>query len=171
MQKKEIFIIGCKILSIYCFVTGIPLFFSAIATFFNTTEIPSDLQTAYLITNMGLRATPIFLVFIGYFLLKKSDKLYNYLIGEKNTEASFLDQWLQIVIRGCGIFIIVDYFPNFTYVISNFFASKVVTPAYALFQEVTTLQDVMSTFSAIAIGIYLLLDGRIFLKLGNKKSC
>ncbi len=171
MNKKEIFVTGCKLLSIYCFVTGVPLIFTAIATFFANMDVPSELQTSYFVTSMGIRITPILLIALGIFLLKQSETLYYIAFKEEEEESSSIEKWLEISIKVCGLFLIIQYLPNLVQSVSTFWAMKTSPPVFEMFQQNNfTSQYAVSSIFAVLLGCYLLIDGRIFIKLGIKNQ-
>jgi hypothetical protein len=171
MNQKEIFITGCKLLSIYCFVTGVPLIFTAVATFFSKIDVPSELQTSFFITSLGIRITPILLIAVGIYLLKQSDKLYHLVFKKEEAESTSFEKWLKISIKVCGLFLIIQYLPNLVQSISTFWAMETAPPIFEMFQENEfTSQYAFSSIFAILLGVYLLVDGRIFTKMGIKNA-
>jgi hypothetical protein len=171
MTTKSYFIIGCKLLSIYCFILGAPLLFNAISTFFMAMDIPPDLKTSYFVGNLVMRITPIFLIGSGLYLLNKSEKVFEFAYIDRVTQASKIEESLLLAIKACGIFLIIQYSPDLLQSISSFVSYKTAPPVFDMLQQSSFLyKNAFSSIFGVSLGFYLLKDGSFFLRQGIKKN-
>jgi len=171
MTTKGLFIIGCKLLSIYCFIVGAPLLFNAISTFFISIDMPPELKTSYFIGNTVVRITPIFLIGSGAYLLKNGEKIFEFAYKNKETQDSKIEEGLLLAIKACGIFLIIQYFPDLLQSISSFLSYKIAPQVFDMIEQKSFLfKNAFSSIFSVSLGFYLLKDGSFFLRQGIKKK-
>ena len=171
MTTKTYFIIGCKLLSIYCFILGAPLLFNAISTFFMSVDIPPELKTSYFVGNLVARITPIFLIGSGVYLSNQSEKIFEFAYKNRENQASKIEEGLVLAIKACGIFLIIQYSPDLLQSISSFIAYKTAPPVFDMLQQSSFLyKNAFSSIFGVCLGFYLLKDGSFFLRQGINKD-
>ena len=77
MIKKEYFVLGCKLLGVYCIFLSLPYFVTAISTFFTPNQGGEYGKYLY-ITTVATRAIPVIYIFLGIYLLKNGRTIHNY---------------------------------------------------------------------------------------------
>ncbi len=163
---------GIKLFGIYCFVLALPHIVNLISTFLYTpTDMPEDYQKAMRLIKIFIWIIPIIFVALGFYFLRDGRLVYKIAypndISESNSDFS---SKLIMFLKFLGIFLIITNFPNMLKVISNYFAYSNAPGVYGMdAQRQFVYLNVIPSTVSILLGFYLLISGKLFIKLGLKE--
>ena len=70
MTSRDYFVVGCKVVGIYCIFLSLSYFVNAIGTFFTPSDLPPEIAQSLFVARTILRLVPIIYVLLGIYLLK-----------------------------------------------------------------------------------------------------
>jgi len=95
MTSRDYFIVGCKVLGVYCIFLSLEYFVHALSTFFTVYTFPSNMATNLFLAKMVLRLIPIIYVVLGIYLLKDGQWIHNLAYPVAEPENGEEDEWDQ----------------------------------------------------------------------------
>jgi len=168
MKSKDYFNIGCKLFGVYFIFLSVPLFISAITSFFPANNVSGELENYLVFYRIITRTLPFLYVFIGLQLIKNSEKIF--LFAYKGfDESKFTNNpgKFQLFLKMLGIYLIANYLPLLIKSVASYLTYS---NAPKVFDFLTQQQYVSNNFfqsiAAIIFGFYLLKDGKHIVHLG-----
>ena len=139
------------------------MLFGIFAPFFATFDIPPELKSSMYLANIVSIIIPIFVIGVGVCLLKYSDKVYEFAFDDSEEFPTKIDEKLLVVLKACGIFLIIKYTPAVIQTVSSAISVKTAPPIYEMLNQQQYLyQNAFSSIFSVCLGYYLLKNGRIF---------
>ena len=173
MNAREYFVLGCKLLGVWClFMSIIPLT-AAITTFGSGPNMGEEYASIMFLTRVVMRLTPILYIVAGIYLLKNGTILHNFAYPpEDSTKESFdIHEKFALFLKLLGVYLIVNYFPDLLKSISSYFTYLNAPPAFDMFQQKSfTYVNLIPSTAAILLGCYLLKNGQFFIRLAFEKK-
>ena len=170
MKAQDYFNLGCKLFGVYFLFLSVPLFISAISTFYPTDysfpEVDKYLKFYKLIT----RVLPLIYVFIGVTLIRYSEKIFAFAYRLEQPDLRENSEKFRLFLKMLGIYLCAEYLPDLIKSISSYLTYS---NAPKIFDFITQQRYAYTNFFpsliAMVLGIYLLRDGNLFVKLGFGK--
>lgn len=130
MKIKDYFILGCKLLGVYCLFLSVPHILNAVTTFFPLPMTSPDFEKIVFFERLITRIIPAIYLFIGIALIKNSEQIFSFAY-RLHPEANFnlSPEKFRFFLKMLGMYLIANYFPALIKSISGYFtytnASKV----------------------------------------------
>ncbi len=167
MNQKDYFILGSKLLGIYCLVLSFSYLIGAVEVLIEPLGFPNDYIQAAIAIRIIEWLIPVFYISLGIYLIRKGSFLYNLIFP--NQAASYSDLAVKFMLfqKLLGLYLLVTAFPNFLKMVSNFFI-VFGTPDYMIpnLHDKFLYLNTLPSIATVALGYYLVKDGRLFLKWG-----
>jgi len=168
--RQEIFVIGCKLLGVYCFVNAIPTIFQVVTMFIVFGDYPPNLSTSATIVKIIAVLTPVIYGVAGFYLLISGGKLYEKVYSIDTFDKVVIEKF-RLFLKMLGMFFLITYTSQFLSILSDFLFHHFAPKYMDMFTQV---QNVYTNFLPIlfgmGIGLYLLLSGKIFIRIGFKNK-
>lgn len=166
MNQREWFILGSKLVGVYCLALAVPTFITHISTAFIPIGYPEDMARIYKVYGFLLILAPVLLALFGFYLIKSGAIVHDlaYPGGrseELNTEALF-----TIGIKVYGVYLLAGSVVEGLKITSTYiFVSN--APAYmSTVQELYGLQtNLLPTIGSAVLAIYFLFSGQRLARL------
>ncbi len=167
MRTSDYFNLGCKLFGVYFFVLSVPLFISAISTFFPPENASPDIDKYLFFYTLVARLLPVIYVIIGVILIQKSDKIFDFAYRDNHTDIKENSEKFRLFLKMLGIYLFAEYLPELITSISSYLTFSNAPGVFDFFvQHEYASQKFFPSAIAIALGIYLIRDGEFFIKLG-----
>lgn len=172
-NQKDYFIIGSKLLGIYCLALALSNTIWAIELLFEPLPYGTGYQQYELIQSITSWIIPLFYVSLGVYLIRSSSALYKLIYSNQSAIRSGLKNKFMLFQKFLGLYLIITAIRGFSKILSSIFV-YFITSSY-LFSSIPNnllYWDRLDSVATILLGVYLLLDGRLFLKWGfeNKNT-
>ncbi len=168
MNSREYFILGSKLLGVWCLFMSILTLGAAITTFAGGPEMGDEYANIMFLTRIVTRIIPIVYIVVGIYLLKNGTVLHNFAYPpEDSPQQSFdLPEKFALFLKLLGVYLIVSYFPDLLKSILSYFTYSNAPPAFDLFREKQfTYVNLLPSVVGILLGFYLLKSGQFFIRL------
>ena len=170
MRAQDYFNLGCKLFGVYFLFLSVPHFMSAISTSYfadySSPEVARYLKFFKLMTWI----LPLVYVLIGVALIRSSEKLFAFAYRFERPDLRENSEKFRLFLKMLGIYLFAEYLPDFIRSISSYFTYS---NAPGVFNFAAHQRFVYTNFFpsivAILLGIYLLRDRNLFVKLGFSK--
>ena len=170
MKLKDYFNLGCRLFGVYFIFLSVPLFISAITSFYPATNVSSELENYFIFYKIITRALPLLYVFIGFQLIKNSEKIF--LFSYKGFDESNLTNnpdKFHLFLKMLGIYFIADYLPILVKSVTSYLTYSNTPKVYdILTQQQYVSNNFFQSLVAIIFGLYLLKNGKHIVHLGFK---
>jgi hypothetical protein len=185
MSSRDYFIVGCKVVGIYCIFLSIDYFVHAIGTFFYPANLSPEMAWSLLVTKTVLRLIPIVYLILGVYLVKNGRVIHNIAYppnqdNDANTidtntgDALSMAAKIVLAFQFAGLYLIITNFPDLIKTLSFYFtqlnSSKVYSmPSQVWFEKVTTYSQFLPSLGGMLLGIYLLKANNLLTRLALKE--
>lgn len=168
ITRQDYFIIGCKLLGVYCFVDAIPAIFNIVPMFIAFGNYPPDMSRPTMIVKILAIVSPVAYCLAGYFLLTSGRKLYEKIYSKDKFEKSVIEKF-KLFMKMLGLFFLITYTTRFLGVLSDFLF-QLFSPAYMdmFTQTQNVYTNLLPSSFGMLIGAYLLVSGKLFITIGFK---
>ena len=167
MKQKDYFIVGSKLFGIYCLALALSYTIWAIEYYIQPFPHETGYRQYELIQNITRWIIPLFYVFLGVYLIRRSSALYNLIYSNQSVIVSGVKNQFMLFQKFLGLYLIITAISGFSKTLSSIFV-YFITSSYLLSSIPNNLLywDRLDSVAIIFLGLYLLLDGRLFLKWG-----
>ena len=171
MKVQNYFNLGCKLFGVYFLFLSVPLFITAISSFYPVKNVPASLEKYLTFYKITTRLLPVIYVFIGFHLIRNSERFFSFAYsGIDEFEFSNNVEKFHLFLKMLGIYLIADYLPALiTSVTSYLTYSNAPKVLDFITQQQYASTNFVPSLVAIVLGIYLLRDGKFFVNLGFQK--
>jgi hypothetical protein len=191
MSSRDYFVVGCKVIGIYCIFRSIEYFVHAIGTFFYPADLSPDMAWSLFVTKTVLRLIPIAYLLLGVYLLKNGRVIHNMAyppnhdidvntndvddIPQDDGDTLSMTSKIVLAFQFAGLYLIITNFPNLintsSFIFTQLNTSKVYSmPSQVWFEKVTTYSQFLPSLGGMLLGIYLLKANNLFIRLALKES-
>ena len=172
MNLKDYFILGCKLLGVYCIILSIPHLFYAITTFFPVQSVGPEFEKILFFEKLITRILPAVYIFIGVALIKNSEQIFSYAYSSQPEDDIGLPrEKFRLFLKMLGMYLIANYLPPMIKSITAYFTYSNAPEVFSLLtQRQYTSTNFLPSLVAIVFGIYLLKSGNFFIHLGFRQS-
>jgi hypothetical protein len=172
MKAQDYFNLGCKLFGVYFLFLSVPLFISAVSTFSPVEYASPQLEFDKFLKFYKLvtRVLPFIYVFIGVALIRYSEKIFAFAYRVDQPDLKENSEKFRLFLKMLGIYLIAVYLPDLIKSVTSYLTYTNV-PKFLNFithQQYAYL-NFFPSLAAIVLGIYLLRDGKFFVKLGFGK--
>jgi hypothetical protein len=170
MKAQDYFDLGCKLFGVYFLFLSVPLFISAISTFYPAGYSSSEFDKYLIFYKLIARVLPFIYVFIGVALIRYTEKIFAFAYKIDQPDLRENSEKFRLFLKMLGIYLCAEYLPDLIKSISSYLTYSNAPKVF----DFITQQRYASTnfvpgFVAIVLGVYLLRDGNLFVKLGFGK--
>lgn len=166
MNQREWFILGSKLVGLYCLALAVPTFITHGSAIFIPAGYPEDMARMYRVYGFLMILTPVLLGLFGFYLIKNGAIVHQLAYpggasGGLDTEGLF-----TIGIKVYGVYLLAGSTVEGLKIISGYiFVSN--APAYmSTVQELYGLQtNLLPTLGSAALAIFFLLGGQSLARL------
>ena len=173
MNSRDYFVVGSKLLGVYCLFLAVPALGAAVQTFADTPNLGDEFASIMFLSRVVLRVIPVVYLVLGFYLIKNGSHIHNLAYPVSAAEDSPIEAQDKFVLflKFLGMFLIVSYFPDALKSISSYFTYKNAPPAFNLFQEKQyVLVNFAPSIVAVVFGFYLVKSGQVFVRLAFRPS-
>lgn len=171
MKVQDYFNLGCKLFGVYFIFLSVPLFISAISTFYSGEFSSPDFDKYLKFYKVIARVLPFIYVFIGVTLIKYSEKIFAFAYKFDQPDLSETSEKFRLFLKMLGIYLIADYLPDLIKSVTSYLTYSNAPKILNFFtQQQFAYTNFFPSIVAIVLGIYLLRDGNFFVKLGFGKK-
>lgn len=170
-KQREYFLIGCKLLGVYCFIEAIPTIFSAFAMLTTIGSYPDDIVASMRIVRIFSFLTPIAYGGVGIYLLSSSKKLQQYVYKNHESQQDIIEKFI-LFLKILGLYLLITYAINFLGSLSDI-CFKLLSPNYVetAIETERILTNLLPNLFGVGVGIYLIISGKFFINIGfNNKN-
>jgi len=174
MDARFYFVLGSKLIGLYCLVLAVIYFVPVIGSFFSRTDQrgPTDY---FAIIYFALILTPVLLTGIGLYLIKDGALVHNLAFPENGSELTVgMESLFTLAIKLYGVFLTASSLPPLLKVLSNFifFANMPYDFSNTVADSLGIKTDFLPYLSSLLLGIYFVLRGERVTRLAfrNAKS-
>ena len=168
MNSREYFILGSKLLGVWCLFMSILHLGAAITTFADGPKMGEEFASLIFLTRFIMRLIPLVYILLGIYLLKSGTVIHNlaypadgHAIHEMDLRGKFL-----LFLKLLGVYLIVSYFPDLLKSICSYLAYTNAPWAVDLFREKQfAYVNFLPSVAGILLGFYLLRSGQILVRL------
>ncbi len=167
MNQKDYFILGSKLLGVYCFVISFAYIIEAIEVLIEPLGFPRSYIHAAFAIRIIEWLIPLFYISLGIYLIRKGSFIYNLIFPKQAASIFALPEKFMLFQKFLGLYLLTTAFPDFLKIVSNFFIVYG-SPDYMVpnIQVKFIYLNTLPSIATVALGYYLLRDGRLFLKWG-----
>lgn len=161
MKAKDYFVIGCKILGVYCVALSIPSFLAFIHSAIGSFSASVNFR------NIFFSAAPFLAnVALGVYLLAGGEAIYRLTYPEEEQILELSAERFSLCLKLLGLWMVANSLPAF-FMTLLMMGVGVVVPAY--FAEAYNVRYILTTILSqiwsLFFGIYLIKDGRYFIDM------
>ena len=168
MTGKDYFILGCKLLGVYCVFSSVLLFLAISATFGGPHGLLPDLEKTYFLTIYTTRIIPFIYLGMGIYLIKYTNRIHGFVYPTDREISTDFEEKFTLYLKLLGIYLMISYFPDLLRTISAYFAltgpNKVLLSVFMDNQRATFVNAASGVWGVV-FGFYLLKDGKFFINL------
>lgn len=147
---------------------GIPALGGAIYTFLPVYDIPPEIHQSYFVANMMTRLIPVLFIGGGLYLLMGGENIYRFAYPQEEVSDTFGENFL-LALKIFGIYVIITYLPALLEDIAKLVTQMTAPEIYRVFTEQEVdIAEAVTHSASLALGLYLLRSGKIFMKYGLK---
>jgi len=168
MNSRGYFILGTKLMGIWCLFMSILSLGAAITTFAKVPKMGDDYANMMFLTTVVIRLIPVVYIFVGIYLLKNGTVIHNlaYPPSEIQSQNFDLSEKFILCLKLLGVYLIVSYFPDLLKTISSYLTYSNAPAGFNLFREKQfAYVNFLPSVAGISLGFYLLRSGQIFIRL------
>jgi hypothetical protein len=189
MNSRDYFVVGCKVVGVYCIFRSIDYFVHAVGTFFYPANLPPEAAWSMLVTKTVLRLIPIVYLFLGVYLIKNGRVIHDiaYPLTHDNdvntNDVSVIPQYddngvsmtdtIIFAFQFAGLYLIVTNLPDIiktsSFYLVQLHSSNYNMPSQAWFDKVATYSQFLPSLGGMLLGIYLLKANNLFIMLALKE--
>jgi len=190
MSSRDYFVVGCKVVGLYCIFRSIDYFVHAFGTFFYPANLSPEMAWSLLVTKTVLRLIPIVYLLLGVYLVKNGRVIHNMAyppnqdngvntndadaISQHDGDALSITAKIVLAFQFAGLYLIITNIPDVIKTSSFYFTqsntSQVYTmPSHAWFEKVTSYSQFLPSLGGMLLGIYLLKANNVFIRLALKE--
>ena len=160
-----------KLFGVYFLFLSVPLFVSAIATFFPAENLSADFSKYLTFHNIIIRLLPIIYIVIGVNLIRNSEKIRKFAYDKvDNIDLNENAEKFRLFLKMLGIYIIANYLPELIESITIYLTYSNAPQVLDFFtQQRYPSIHFFPSLLAILFGSYLIKDGKFFVNLGFQK--
>ena len=172
MKLQDYFNLGCKLFGVYFLFLSVPLFVSAIATFYPVENLSADFNRYLIFHNIILRVLPIIYIVFGVYLIKNSEKIYKFAYGKvDDIDLNENAEKFSLFLKMLGFYLIANYLPDLIKSITSYLTYSNAPKVLDFFtQQRFSSTNFIPSLVAILFGSYLIKDGKFFVNLGFQKN-
>jgi len=162
MNQKEWFVLGSRLVGLYCLALAVPSFLTYTTTIFVPPGYPEDMTRFYRVYGVLMLLTPLLLAWFGWYLIKRGTVVHELAypgfsgVSSLNTEGLF-----TVGIKVYGVYLVAGSFVEGLKIFSSYiFVSN--APAYmSTAQELYGLQtNLLPTLGSATLGIFFFIWGQ-----------
>lgn len=171
MNSRDYFVLGSKLLGVYCLFLSIGHLAAAIMTLPDYLGLSGEYSRIMFLYRVVITVIPVLYLFFGFYLVKNGSAIHNLAYASPEPENVQMDvrDKFALFLKLLGMYLIVSYFPDMLKSISSYLTYTNAPEVYNLFQQkqfayVTFAPSVAGVF----LGFYLLRSGEVFVRIAFK---
>jgi hypothetical protein len=173
MDLRYYFVLGSKLIGLYCLVLALIYFVPIIPSFFVKTIYQQEEAGYYRIIYLAFILTPIFLAGLGLYLIRDGGFIHDLAFPQNNTTATIeMEHLFTLGIKLYGVFLAADSIPHLLKLLSNYIF--VVNLPYDFSQtaadHIGMKTDFMPYLASLILGGYFVLKGETITRVAFRKS-
>jgi hypothetical protein len=170
MKPREYFILGSKLLGVWCLFQGIVRLVGVIPTLIYPDNLTPEFNRIYFATVVVSRIIPILYIASGIYLLRGGGRLYRFAYSGGGEQGTDLEWMFTVLVKMLGIYLLVIYIPDLLRSLTVYFGYRAAPRHFTDIYErrYLTYGNVASSIGGVLLGTYLLRSGRWFISLGLK---
>jgi hypothetical protein len=172
MDARYYFVLGSKLIGLYCLVLALIYFVPVIGSIF-TRSIYAPEDVGYVkIVFFALILVPVLLAGIGFYLMRDGALVHNLAFPEDSSNLTLgMESVFTLAIKLYGVFLVTSSIPNLMRIFSNFvFVANLRSPSRDIIADFMGInRDFLPSLVSILLGVYFLLRGETITELAFRK--
>ena len=175
MKSRELFNVGCKLLGLYLLLLSFPGIGNALLFSATPAGFQNEAAGYMLLIRSLVWLIPIIYVIAGIYMLRSAKIVHAFAYPDRTDDGDFSNEAvLPLAFKVIGLYLITTEGPDLIHPIASYLAMKN-TPSLSNFLKERIFDARFFPAAAkVLIGLYLLRNGNLFLKLacsGHKTAC
>jgi hypothetical protein len=161
MNQRDWFILGSKLVGLYCLVLAVPTFITHSSAAFVPLDYPPDMARSYQIYKFLMILTPVLLALFGFYLIRDGSIVHEFAYPETESGELDLEALFTIGMKVYGVYLVAGSLVEGLKIVSTYiFVSN--APVYmGTGQELYGLQtQLLPTIGSIILAIYFIFWGQ-----------
>jgi hypothetical protein len=171
MNQREWFVLGSKLVGVYCLVLAVPTFITAISATLVRPDYPQDMARIYKVYSLFAVLTPLLLSIFGFYLIKSGSIVHELAYPNGGNGELHLEGLFTVGVKVYGVYLLGGNMVARLKIISNYiFVSN--APGYvSVAQEVYGIQtNIFPTIGSTCLAMLFILWGQNLARLTIKKA-
>jgi len=172
MDARYYFVLGSKLIGLYCLVLALIYSIPAIGSIFvNSTYQPEE-AAYFRIISFALILVPLLLAGMGFYLIRDGALVHNLAFPENRSDLSLgMESFFTLAIKLYGVFLFASSIPNLLRILLNFllFANMPYDFRDTVADSMGIKTEFLPLLVSIVLGAYFLLRGETITDLAFRK--
>ena len=169
MCSRGYFILGTKLLGVWCTFMSIIHIGAAITTFVDFPNMGDEYASIMFLSRIVMRVIPIIYFSLGIYLIKNGTALHNFAYppqADPNGKFEIREKFV-LFLKLLGVYLMVSYFPDLLKSITSYLTYSNTSAIYDLSAERQNAYiNFLPSLAGILLGFYLLKSGNFFIRFG-----
>jgi len=173
MNSRDYFVLGSKLLGVYCLFLAVPHLGAAVATLADPPNLGDEYASIMFMSRVVFRIIPVVYLVFGFYLIRNGSVIHNLAYQVSSDEDNLLETRDKFIVflKFLGMFLIVSYFPDVLKSISSYFTYRNAFPTLNLFEDKQyALVNFGPSIVGVVFGFYLLKSGQVFVRLAFRSD-
>jgi len=187
MSSRDYFVVGCKVVGIYCIFLSIAYLVHAVGTFFYPADLSPDMAWSLFVDKAVIRIIPIVDLTLGIYLLMNGRVIHNIaypqthdndtsitvedVTSQGTCEVLSITSKLILAFQFAGLYLVITNFHDLLKTSSYLFTRSQISTVYSMpsLEKVTTYSQFLSSLGGTILGIYLLKPSNVLIRLALRE--
>jgi hypothetical protein len=167
MDLRYYFVLGSKLIGLYCLVLALIYFVPVVPSFFSQ-GYQREEAGYYRIIYLSFILTPILLAAVGLYLIRTGDFIHDLAFPKNSTTATIeMEHLFTLGIKLYGVFLAAGSIPHLLKLVSNyiFVANLPYDYSQTVADSIGLKTDFMPYLASLILGVYFVLRGETITRL------